>query len=176
MRVLICGSRDWTLQEPIYRVLNGYLHDGRADHDTPLTIISGGASGADQIAERWATLNNVDRLIHKARWDQHGNAAGPIRNQEMLAAGEPDTVWAFATKPLRDSVGTADMVRRATRAGVPTFLVQTGPMSLREPRETSAGTCQHNFALRGEVTAFGDTPKLELVVCTRCGIQKAIQR
>lgn len=36
---------------------------------------------------------------------------------------EPDLVLAFADKPLTQSKGTFDMVKRARKAGVPTFII-----------------------------------------------------
>jgi predicted Rossmann-fold nucleotide-binding protein len=75
-------------------------------------IIVGGATGADNLAQRWATDKRIKCTVIKARWRTYGKAAGPIRNQEMLEQ-KPDFVVAF---PGGD--GTADMVRRARAAGV----------------------------------------------------------
>jgi hypothetical protein len=129
-RVLVCGSRDWTDDNAIWCVLNGYLHD-----DMPMTVIEGGARGADRIARVWtrhnkylpSLLQRVEHLPFPADWAQHGKAAGPIRNQQMLDEGRPDVVWAFVTKPLEQSRGTADMVRRARTAGIPTYVVEVAP-------------------------------------------------
>jgi len=130
VRILVCGSRDWGDEEAIFTVLNGYLRD-----DMPMTVINGGARGADAIATRWALLNQyvwsesnpseklVELRVYPAQWDQHGKTAGPRRNQLMLEGGKPDVCWAFTTKPLEESRGTADMVRRARAAGVPTYVV-----------------------------------------------------
>jgi acyl-CoA synthetase (NDP forming) len=49
-----------------------------------------------------------------ANWKKHGKSAGPIRNQLMLDVGKPDLVIAFP-----GGSGTADMIRRARKAGVP---------------------------------------------------------
>lgn len=119
MRVLVCGSRDWTDRNAIWCVLNGYRADG-----LPMTVIHGSARGADSIAGYWATVNGVDFQQFMADWKQHGKAAGPIRNAQMLANGEPDVVWAFVTKPLERSRGTADMVSRAVKAGIPAYVVR----------------------------------------------------
>jgi hypothetical protein len=133
VRVLICGSRDWKRQEPIYCVLNGYAAD-----DMPVVVLHGGAPGADSIASVWAHLNRervtgstpaeplVLEQVWPADWEQHGKAAGPIRNQRMIDEGNPTTVWAFTAKPLAESRGTADMVTRARKAGIPVYVVE-GP-------------------------------------------------
>jgi hypothetical protein len=57
--------------------------------------------------------------VYVAQWKKHGRAAGPIRNQRMLDEGKPDLVVAFP-----GGRGTADMIRRAERAGVPVQQVQ----------------------------------------------------
>jgi hypothetical protein len=56
------------------------------------------------------------RVLHTAfvaDWDANGKAAGPLRNQRMLEAFNPDMVLAFP-----GGRGTADMVRKAKRRGV----------------------------------------------------------
>lgn len=126
MRVLICGSRDWNANLPIMAVLEGLL---QPDGTTMLTVIEGGARGADAVAAEWVRTVPSEFVQHEqypADWDVHGKAAGPIRNQRMLDKGKPDQVWAFVTKPLEDSRGTADMVRRARAAGITTYVVQGG--------------------------------------------------
>ena len=89
----------------------------------PTVIIEGGATGADSIAARAAVILQVPCVVtFKADWSM-GRRAGPVRNQRMLDEGRPDLVLAF-THPLGISVGTADMVRRAKRAGVEVEQVQ----------------------------------------------------
>jgi len=105
--VLVCGSRefnDYSEVDAILKMLKKPLH-----------IVSGGAPGADSIAEVWAKKNNVPCTVELADWETYGRAAGPIRNQKMLDAHKPVLVLAF---PVGDSPGTRDMVRRARKAGV----------------------------------------------------------
>jgi hypothetical protein len=123
MRVLICGSRDWDDQVAIWAVLWGLetLHD-----DQQLTVIEGGAKGADRHAWIWCKTVAAETTAHEqypADWERHGKAAGPIRNQQMLDNGKPDVVWAFVSKPLEESRGTYDMVKRAKAAGIPVYVV-----------------------------------------------------
>lgn len=108
-RVLVCGGRDYRDAKHVRRVLDGL----RIEHG-PLTIIEGGAGGADACASEWAHLRGFDNLTFRADWTAHGRAAGPIRNQKMIEEGKPDLVVAFP-----GGSGTADMVRRARAAGVP---------------------------------------------------------
>lgn len=108
-RILVCGGRDFTDRQFLYDVLD----EQAALCSFPLRIIQGGARGADQLAYEWAQSRDVSCVIYPADWAAHGRAAGPIRNQHMLDMEHPWLVIAFA-----GGRGTADMVRRATKAGV----------------------------------------------------------
>jgi len=109
MRVLVCGGRDWC---DILAMMNAM--DALSDEVGPFThLIHGGARGADDEAGCWALQRDLPTTVYPANWNRDGRAAGPIRNQQMLDEGKPDLVVAFP-----GGVGTADMVRRARKAGV----------------------------------------------------------
>jgi len=113
MKVLVCGGRDYSNRAQVFAELD-ILHG----FNETLCVISGGATGADALAEEWARANIGKRTgvsFHgfKADWKKHGKAAGPIRNQAMIDKGWPDLVLAFP-----GGRGTADMVSRAKTAGV----------------------------------------------------------
>lgn len=109
MKVLVCGGRDYAGYSHVWGVLET-IHAR-----TPIdTLIEGGATGADHWARKWAKCHHgVEIETHPADWQAHGRAAGPLRNQRMLDVGNPNLVIAFP-----GGRGTADMVRRAKRAGV----------------------------------------------------------
>lgn len=117
MRVLICGSRDWTKRKMVEVVLEGL----RVLHPD-LVVISGMARGADSHAAEWAERNGVELDPYPADWATHPRAAGPIRNRRMLKEGRPDLVVAFSDD-LAASRGTRDMVSIAKAAGVPVYVV-----------------------------------------------------
>jgi hypothetical protein len=119
VRILVCGSRTYPVDFLLPAVLDAY-RAGAGD----LVIIDGGARGADTHAHDWAVRRGVRSDRWRADWDTHGKAAGPIRNQRMLDEGEPDLVLAFVDKPLAESKGTADMVHRARKANVPTYVIE----------------------------------------------------
>lgn len=108
MRILVCGGRDFSDTIGAYEKLDRLYKKYHFD-----VLIEGDARGADRIAGYWARKNRIDNLKFRANWNKYGNAAGPIRNQQMLDEGRPDLVVAF---PGGD--GTADMIRRARKAGV----------------------------------------------------------
>ena len=121
MKVLVCGGRDFT-DWPFFR---GKMEEialarfPRMDADEygnflyKVTIISGGAKGADTLAADWAAVNWAGYEEYRADWNKHGKAAGPIRNQQMLDEGKPDLVIAFL-----GGNGTNDMINRAKKADI----------------------------------------------------------
>lgn len=117
MRILVCGSRNWRRRTIIRALISGLAHEY-----APVTVIEGGADGADAIAGDCAEALELGHERYPASWGEHGRAAGPIRNQRMLTRGRPDIVVAF-TDDLFRSRGTKDMVNRACAAGVSTYLV-----------------------------------------------------
>lgn len=109
MRVLICGGREWTDGAAIQREL--------AKLAGAALVVEGGARGADRLARHAADALGIPTRTFFADWLRYGRAAGPLRNQQMLDEGRPDLVLAFHADLAR-SKGTADMVRRARKAGV----------------------------------------------------------
>ena len=108
MRVLVCGGREFANRKMLDEALDR-LHQERGI----ALIISGGARGADTMAEWWAKAEGVPCNVYHADWTGLGRKAGPIRNQRMLDEAKPDLVVAFP-----GGRGTADMVRRGRQAGV----------------------------------------------------------
>jgi len=114
MRILVCGGRQYRDKARVWAVLDEICNPGGDPLPPAVTIIHGGAWGADHWADSWAVHNWTNIEEYPADWGKHGRAAGPIRNQRMLEEGKPDLVVAFP-----GGRGTADMVRRAEAAGVP---------------------------------------------------------
>lgn len=57
-------------------------------------IISGGANGADKLAEKYAVENGIKTIIFLPEWDKYpGKSAGPIRNRKIVE--NSDMVIAF---------------------------------------------------------------------------------
>jgi hypothetical protein len=112
MRVLVCGSRHFKNAELMEDVLKQW--DIRE-------IIEGEARGADTLAREYAEGHGIPVRAFPALWDKHGRAAGPIRNAQMLAEGNPDLVVAFLAP---NSRGTKHMIEIAQKAGVEVHVVE----------------------------------------------------
>jgi predicted polyphosphate/ATP-dependent NAD kinase len=118
VRVLVTGGRKYANRARVYSALDA-VH---AKHGISL-LIEGGARGADRLARDWAKLRRVPHETCEADWDRYGNAAGGIRNSQMLADWKPEAVVAF-----KGGTGTADMVAKAERARVPVWRVPETPI------------------------------------------------
>ena len=116
MKVLICGARDYDNR---VKIAEQIISLATAHRD--LLVISGAAPGADSLAAEVARENDVHVAEVKALWATRHRGAGPQRNKVMLAM-EPDLVLAFHPD-LENSKGTADMVKRARRAGVSVMVI-----------------------------------------------------
>lgn len=108
MRVLVCGGRNYSDRSRVVNVLCKLHFEAGIS-----CIIEGGANGADRLAREWANTSIVPVETYEADWENQGSFAGPARNTRMLNEGKPDLVIAFP-----GGRGTADMVRKARRAGV----------------------------------------------------------
>jgi hypothetical protein len=90
VKVLVTGSRDWPERQRVWDALN-FVGD-------VTTVVHGNCpTGADQMAKAWAMRHKVEMSIFPARWSEHGRAAGPIRNEQMVNAGA-DICLAFISE------------------------------------------------------------------------------
>lgn len=112
MRILVCGGRNYTDGESVAWALSQFA----GPHN--VVLINGGASGADALGRLYAQRLGWEVLTFGADWHMHGKAAGPMRNQRMLDLGKPDVVLAFP-----GGRGTADMVKKAKKAGIRVVVV-----------------------------------------------------
>lgn len=132
MRVIVCGSRRWEDREAIANRL----------FDLPVgsIIIHGGAGGADSIAGQEAQKLGLLVQPYKAKWYEHdreGRTAVPcscspkanhcklagFRRNEWMASLGAELCLAFWDGY---SSGTADMVDRAEKHGIPIELYTEG--------------------------------------------------
>lgn len=86
MKVAIVGSRSFDNYELLKHTIEKL--------DFSITqIISGGAKGADSLAEQCAEEFNIPIIIHKPDWAIYGKAAWIVRNKKIIdycvKAGKP---------------------------------------------------------------------------------------
>jgi hypothetical protein len=136
LRLLVCGSREWTDRE----LLAATVDQAVAEHGAGrpgVVLIEGDARGADRLAGQLARARGWQLEVYPADWQHHGRSAGIRRNARMLREGRPERVLAF-TDDLGSSRGTADMVRRACAARLPVLVIghQLEPGEEVRPRAT----------------------------------------
>lgn len=112
-KILVCGSRTARDYEYVKELLFD-LTKVFAEDDSPLIIV-GGAAGVDSFAEKAAIDLGINYVVYPADWTRYGNAAGPIRNQEMLDKEDPNLVVAIWDG---ESRGTLDMIKKSIKYGV----------------------------------------------------------
>lgn len=108
MIVLITGGRGYKNWREMCAVLDRLHAERKFTY-----LMHGDASGADQMAHRWAKKNGVQPVAMESLWEAKGNKDGTARNKRMLAFKMPDLCVAFS-----GGRGTANMMRLAHEAGV----------------------------------------------------------
>ena len=107
-RVIIAGSRDFD----DYLLLQDHA-DYMLSRQEDIEIVSGGASGADALGERYAKDRGYKLKIFPADWVKYGRRAGPVRNREM--AEYADALLAYWDGKSR---GTKNMIEEARARGL----------------------------------------------------------
>ncbi len=131
MIVLVTGGRGYTKRDMVWKVLDA-LHATQ-----PFTKVVHGAGGkADMAADAWAKDHAVPVQPYPAPWSdisrpdavirtrrdgtKYDAKQGINRNQQMLDEEDVELVVAFP-----GGNGTADMTRRARKAGIQLVVVVT---------------------------------------------------
>ena len=135
MILLVCGSRQWwdvdTARSALRFELDAFLHDPTVDHPRGVfEVVHGAARGADTIIDQvmrelqieFAPLVEIVVTPVDADWDRYPDAAGPIRNRQMLREHRPDRGLALMRMDL-PCTGTKDMRDLMLKAGIPVTVV-----------------------------------------------------
>lgn len=108
MKLAIIGSRTFTDFELMEKeILRLYQLDQITE------IVSGGATGADTLAEMFAQKYNIPTSINRPDWAKYGKRAGYIRNKEIV--DQADQVIAFWDGVSRGTKITIDLANRANK-------------------------------------------------------------
>lgn len=105
-KLAIVGSRSFTDQRLFDKLLDSYSNNVEV-------VISGGARGADTLAERWAKKHNIPCIVYTADWDTYGKRAGYLRNVKIIK--ECDVCIAFwdgKSKGTQHSISLCDKLNK----------------------------------------------------------------
>lgn len=116
MKVIIAGSRHMQFKD--YWMIGKAVEKSRFD---VTEVVCGMARGADMFGAKWAYENKIPVKKFPANWDEHGKAAGPIRNGEMARYADAAIIFIWD-----GSRGSADMERKMRCLKKPTFTVFNG--------------------------------------------------
>lgn len=113
-KIAIVGSRKFN----IYKLLEDTI-DKYQENNEVILIISGGATGADSLAEKYAYENKILMQIYKPDWKNKGKGAGLIRNK--LIADSADVVFAFWDGV---STGTQHIINYCKNKGIELYIIK----------------------------------------------------
>jgi len=112
-KLAIVGSRDFEDYETLKDFITSTVNLDEYD-----TVVSGGAKGADLLAEKFADDFNKLKVIFKPDWSRYGDKAGYLRNTDIIETA--DECIAFLNRP--DSYGTLDSIKKAKAKGMPLYI------------------------------------------------------
>lgn len=117
MKFAVIGSRTFADVELLERTL---------DQLRFTCLVSGGAQGADRLAESYARARGIPVEIFKPDW-RMGRGAGPTRNGQIIeACDQVVAFWDGASK------GTKDAIAKARTKGRPVVVVRFDLNELNE--------------------------------------------
>jgi predicted Rossmann fold nucleotide-binding protein DprA/Smf involved in DNA uptake len=105
----VVGSRDFKNYSQLRDYLDSIIQWGD-------TIVSGGASGVDSMAQRYAKERGIRILIIYPNFAHYGRGATFVRNKEIVE--ESDKVVAFYARGSFQQGGTANTAEWARKLGI----------------------------------------------------------
>lgn len=127
LNIAVIGSRDFDNYELLEEALDNLISQLREKGHACVALVSGGAPGADSLAEYYAATKNIPITVHEADWNDvsHPDAnvrinrfgkkydanAGKRRNTKIIE--DAHIVVAFH----HDTPGTRDSLAKARASG-----------------------------------------------------------
>jgi hypothetical protein len=98
MKLAIVGSRSFCNEELLEKSLESLK-------DRVTMVVSGGAKGADSLAESWADKCGIPTKVFKPDWQKYGRGAGMIRNKDIIEnCDECVAFWDGKSKGTENSI------------------------------------------------------------------------
>lgn len=116
-KLIIAGSKGFDDYELLEREVLAYADS--IPEDFSVSIVSGGARGADRLGEIFAYAHGAQVYRYPADWNSYGKSAGYIRNDQMALIA--DGLIAFWDG---NSKGTKHMIDIMNRHQKPVYIVR----------------------------------------------------
>lgn len=117
-KIAIVGGRDFTNYELLRSTVSEWIKSN-VQQFQEISIVSGGAKGADSLAEQFADEFGYRKIIFYPDWNTYGKRAGMIRNGYIIESS--DIVFAFWDGKSR---GTANSIQRAKQTDTELIIVR----------------------------------------------------
>ena len=122
MKIAICGSRKYHNYEELKRIVDQYAPSANQ-------IISGGAKGADNLAERYAKERELSLKVIWPDYENFPAKYAPLeRNTRIIS--EAETVFAFYAD--KKQGGTLDAAKKALTQNKRLIEILNGKVSIQE--------------------------------------------
>lgn len=106
MKLAVVGSRNFN----DYGMMVYYVDMFNFQWKEITEIISGGAKGADSLAEKYASERNIPIKVFKPEWDKYGKSAGFKRNIKII--DECDALIAFWDGKSKGTKHSIDLAKK----------------------------------------------------------------
>lgn len=111
-KVIIAGGRNFNDYQLLCEKVDNILSSIKED----IEIVSGGATGADALGEKYAKDRGLYIKKFPADWNTHGKAAGPIRNLQMAKYGDACICfWDGESRGTKNMIETAEKYKLKLR-------------------------------------------------------------
>lgn len=118
-KLVVAGSRSFQNFKEADKILMSVLRNRFSEG---VTIVSGGARGADTIGEMFALKHKLEIERYIPDWDKYGKAAGFRRNKQMAENSNATILFWDG-----ESKGTLDMHSRTLEFNNPLIVVYFNP-------------------------------------------------
>ena len=105
MKIAVVGSRSFS----DYAILENWILS-HLPKESISVVISGGASGADMLAEQFAKKFNIPTKVIRPDWANNGRSAGIVRNVAIVK--ECDVCFIFWDGLSRGTKSNIDLCQR----------------------------------------------------------------
>lgn len=119
-RVQWTGSRDWPSARLVHH-LGMYVRYYAQSKDLRTVFAHGGAKGVDSFAGWSAHVQGIEPRVWLPDWEQHGNRAGILRNEQMIDEFQPHIGIGLNWN---NSNGTRNAVTYMKNKGIPMLSIE----------------------------------------------------